>query len=134
MSNKIPNGCTIVVADGTQAAFFTNTSSSGELSLKAKEKVTSTDLTQDGPSGKMPAEMSNADLEEATFAKQLTHRLNTMAESGKIQQLVLAADPTTLGQMREMMSKKLSDCVIKELPKTLTTSSVEDIERSLNND
>lgn len=96
--------------------------------------MTPLDLDDDGPSGKMPSEMTDADLDEATFAKQLTIHLNAMAEAGEIQHAVLAADPTTLGQIRELMSKKLSDCVLEEQPKTLTTSTLNDIERSLSSD
>ena len=134
MSKKFPKDCLVVIADGTQAALFRNDAADGSLSLVAKERLTPLDLEDDGPSGKTPSEMSNADLDEATFAKQLTTHLTAMAEAGKIQHAVVAADPTTLGQIRELMSKKLSECVLEEQPKTLTTSTVDDIERSLSSD
>lgn len=134
MSKKFPKNCLIIIADGTQAALFRNVAKDGSLSLVAKERVIPLDLEDDGPAGKMPSDMSKPDLDEATFAKQLTSHLNAMAEAGKIQHIVMVADPTTLGQIRGLISKNLSECVLEEQPKTLTTSTIEDIERSLSSD
>ncbi|MFT6877335.1 MAG: protein required for attachment to host cells [Granulosicoccus sp.] len=134
MKNKFPNNSLLVIADGTQAALFRNVAKDGSLSLVAKERLMPLDLEDDGPAGKMPSDMSKPDLDEATFAKQLTTHLNAMAETGQIQHIVLVADPTTLGQIRGLMSKRLNECVLAEQPKTLTTSTIEDIERSLSSD
>jgi protein required for attachment to host cells len=134
MSKIFPKNCLIIIADGTQAALFRNIAKDGSLSLVAKERLIPLDLEDDGPAGMMPSDMSKADLDEATFAKQLTTHLNEMAEADEIQHIVLVADPTTLGQIRGLMSKKLSECVLNEQSKTLTTSTIEDIERSLSID
>jgi len=131
MSKKFPENCWVVVADGAQAALFRNEASDGSLSLVAETRISPNNLDNEGPSGKTPSEMSYADLDEATFAKQLCQQLNTMAEADEIKHLVVAADPVTLGQIRELMSKKLMDCIVDEQPKTLTTSTIKDIERSL---
>jgi protein required for attachment to host cells len=98
MQKLYPENCFVVVADGTQAVLFKNEAKNGELSLKSEGRLEPSDLDDDGPSGKTPSEMSGADLDEATFAKQLTSRLNSMSEAGTFSHLVLAEDPVTLGQ------------------------------------
>ena len=131
MSKSIPRNTFVIVADGTQANVYRNVANNGALSLKLLERVTPTDLPDDGPSGVVPPEMSRSDIDESTFAKQLAQYLHVCVVSKRVDALVLAADPKTLGQMRACMHNEVSDRLVKSVDKTLTNSPVSDIEKTL---
>lgn len=119
----------VVVADGHQAILFRNTAKNG-VELEEKERLSPKHL-QDESQGKQPEETSPKDEDEATFAKQLTERLNQMALQNKMDELVVVADPTTLGNMRKHYHKMLQQKVVKEISKTLTSASGEDIAKAV---
>lgn len=129
--DKIPADAMVVVADGESARVFRNVGTDGALSLQQQEVVTAQNVDDDGPSGSAPPDQSPQQTDEATFAKQLAHRLNHGALTNAYAHLVLVADPQTLGQMRPQLHKETLQRMHGELAKTLTNSSLHDIERAL---
>ncbi|MEO6382945.1 MAG: host attachment family protein [Thermomonas sp.] len=129
--DRIPKQAMVVVADGAGARIFRNVGSDQALSLQQQEVVTPKDLEDDGPSGSAPPEQTGAQTDEATFAKQLAHRLNHGALTNAYAHLVLVADPQTLGQMRPQLHKETVARLHGELVKDLTNSPLNDIERAL---
>jgi protein required for attachment to host cells len=129
---KIPTGAWIVVADGAGARLFHNMGEGAAVSLKQQELLEPEELNDDGPSGKQPSEQSGQAIDEATFAKQLAHRLNAAALRQDNAALVLMADPQTLGQLRPPLHNETTRRIIKEVAKTFTNAPVEDIEMALN--
>lgn len=129
--NRIPAQAMVVVADGEGARIFRNVGTHGVLSLEQQELVTAQNIDDDGPSGSAPPEQTSKQTDEATFAKQLAHRLNHGALTNGYDHLVLVADPQTLGQMRPQLHKETLHRMHGELAKTLTNSSLADIERAL---
>ena len=129
--DKIPADAMVVVADGESARVFRNVGADGALSLQQQELVTAQNVDDDGPSGSAPTEQSPQQTDEATFAKQLAHRLNNGALTNAYAHLVLVADPQTLGQMRPQLHKETLQRMHGELAKTFTNSPVHDIERAL---
>lgn len=129
--DKIPADAMVVVADGESARVFRNVGTDGALSLQQQDLVTAQNVDDDGPSGSAPSEQSPQQTDEATFAKQLAHRLNHGALTNAYAHLVLVADPQTLGQMRPQLHKETVQRMHGELAKTLTNSSLHDIERAL---
>ena len=129
--DKIPADAMVVVADGESARVFRNVGADGALSLQQQELVTAQNVDDDGPSGSAPTEQSPQQTDEATFAKQLAHRLNHGALTNAYAHLVLVADPQTLGQMRPQLHKETLQRLHGELAKTFTNSPVHDIERAL---
>lgn len=119
----------VVVADGHQAVLFRNTAKHG-IELEERERLSPRHL-QDESQGKQPEETTPKDEDEATFAKQLAERLNRMVLQNKVDELAIIADPTTLGTMRKHYHKMLEKALVKELAKTLTTASGEDIAKAL---
>lgn len=119
----------VVVADGHQAVLFRNTAKHG-IELEEQERIVPTDL-QDESQGRQPQETTPRDEDEATFAKQLTERLNRMALENGIEELAIIADPSTLGVMRKHYHKLLEEKLVKELPKTLTSANADMIARAL---
>lgn len=129
--DRIPADAMVVVADGESARVFRNVGTDGALALHQQELVTAQNVDDDGPSGSAPPEQSPQQTDEATFAKQLAHRLNHGALTNAYAHLVLVADPQTLGQMRPQLHKETLQRMHGELAKTLTNAPVQDIERSL---
>ena len=127
---KIPSGAWVVVADGGQARLFHNVGKQDSLQLK-QEALIHSDTTNEqaqGPSGHRPPEEGLGQAEEATFAKQLVHRLNAAALKHEFEHLFLIADPKTLGEIRPQLHGETSRRLIGELAKTLTHSTLDEIE------
>lgn len=120
----------VVVADGHGATIYRNTADQG-VELTRSAEVGPKDLRADGPAGSAPIDSTPRDLDEATFAKQLTERLNRMAMQGEVDEVVIVVDPQTLGQMRQSYHTTLERVIVKEIPKTLTQASVEEIQQAV---
>ena len=131
MADKIPHNALVVVADGTKARFFRNTSQDLSVTLKADGELQPAHLDNAGPSGKRPHESTSQETDEATFAKQLAKELYRRAHQGDFAALVLIADPQTLGQLRPLLHKEVQSRLVSEHGKTLTKASIADIQRTL---
>jgi protein required for attachment to host cells len=133
MSEKkmMAEGTWVVVADGHGARVLVNRGKQDEPSLSEREKLDPKDLIGEGPAGSRPQGDSPRDTDEATFAKQLAHWLYDQAHKGAYQQLILAADPTTLGQIRPQLHKEVQRRLQGEVAKTLTHATPAEILRSV---
>lgn len=129
---KIPTGTWVVVADGSKARMLRNVGEGTKLSLTQENLLDwENTVVEGGPSGRQPPETSGSHIDEATFAKELAHRLNAAALKDKFSHLVLIADPQTLGQIRPQLHQETTKRLVGELAKTLTNSPLADIERAL---
>lgn len=136
MTQSIPEGTLVVVADGASARVFTSIGSGAALKLKQEDELKLRDVSEQGvsgqgPSGSMPNDMSITQLNEATFAKQLAGQLNEDALNNRYAHLVLVADPQTLGRIRPQLHKEAQARLVKDLAKDFTNAPLEDIERAL---
>ncbi|WP_226635514.1 host attachment family protein [Brevundimonas poindexterae] len=128
MSNlRQKEGTLVVVATGDGAKTFRVKGGS----LQHDGNWATGDLADQGPSGKTPPDMSDRDLNEATFSKMIAERLFKMAHAGQFDHLILIADPVTLGEIRPLLHSEVTDKLVLEQAKTLTKASVEDIEKSI---
>ena len=131
MTAKIPQNALVVVADGTGARFFRNAGNENKVRLSAEGELKPTDLLSDGPAGRRPTDSTEQETDEATFAKQLANELYRRAHSGDFAALVLIADRQTLGQVRPALHKEVKARLVSEVGKTLTKSSIADIQKAL---
>ncbi len=131
MSKALPEETTVVVATGEGAKFFTQDNGATDVSLTFSNMLEPGDLSDQGPSGKTPPDMGEKESMEATFSKILAEYLYQRAHEGQLTKLVLIADPNTLGEIRPLLHKEVTDKIILELDKTLVNAPVEDIERSI---
>lgn len=131
--HSIPTGAWVVVADGTNARLFHNVGKHGALQLKQDDliKADAAEAQGQGPSGHRPPESSTEQTHEATFARQLAHRLNAAALKQEFEHLFLIADPKTLGEIRPQLHAETSKRITGELTRTLTHAPLEDIEKTL---
>jgi protein required for attachment to host cells len=123
----IPHNTLVVVADGGGAILLRNTGKPAQVTLREERRLAPENLEDDGPSGSRPVDQTQSQTDEATFAKQLCNTLNRMKLAGEFDQLVLIADPQTLGQMRPILHKTVEAAVIRSLAKDLTNHSFDDI-------
>ena len=121
----------VVVADGESAVLWRNRGH-GTVDLEQIETVTFAGMTNDGPSGSTPEEQSLSEQDEATFIKHLVNKLNAMALSnGLPDEVIIIADPNSLGQMRPQYHGELKRRVVRELAKTLVKSTKKQLEKAL---
>ena len=127
----IPAGTWVMVANGKEARLFHNVGSATRMSLKQVELLKPTQMDDEGPAGHRPPESDAQATDEATFAKQVAHRLNASALNNEYEGLVLVADPQTLGQIRPQLHKETVRRLIREIAKTFTNAPVEVIQEAL---
>ena len=127
----IPHNTLVVVADGRGALLLRNTGKPANITLRQERKLEPDNLANDGPSGSRPEEQTTSQTDEATFAKQLTNTLNKMKLDGEFEQLVLVADPQTLGQIRPILHKTVEASLIRSLAKDLTNHPLDQIAEAI---
>lgn len=64
--------------------------------------------------------VSPVDQREAHFVVEVAEILEKCFREGKFSRLIIAADPTSLGNIRGKLSKEVTAAVLAELPKDLT--------------
>ena len=127
----LATGTLVVVADGASALIYRN-SGHETVSLDLQETVTAHSLLNDGPAGSTPVEQSPQDRDEASFSKQLVHKLNAMALAHELpDSVVIIADPSSLGHMRPLYHAELKRRIVQELSKTMVKSSPKDVAAAL---
>tara|TARA_R110001606_G_scaffold30308_4_gene93691 strand:+ start:410 stop:802 length:393 start_codon:yes stop_codon:yes gene_type:complete len=124
---NFPEDTFVVVATGGEAKTFYVKSGS----LEHDGDWTPGHLADQGPSGKSPPEQSARESMEATFSKIMAEKLYDLAHKGAYERLILVADPTTMGEIRPLLHKEVSDKIVLEQAKTLINSPVADIEKSI---
>lgn len=121
----------VIVADGESAVIWRNHGHAAP-DLEHVETVRFDSVGNDGPSGSAPEEQSLRELAERTFIKHLVHKLNAMALAHELpDEVVIIADPGSLGQMRPQYHAELKRRIVKEMPKTLVKATKEDLEKAL---
>ena len=108
------------MADGSKAIFFRNQGTDDKIALREERHMSPKNLLDDGPSGSRPEEQTLRQTDEATFAKQLAEAIFKMKQANEFEELVLVADPQTLGQFRDVMHKTVKDSLVLTLAKELT--------------
>ena len=124
----LPAGTLVVVADGEKARMFRNVGDGKDLQLRQEAMMDAHDMFLQGPSGIAPPEQQT---DEASFAKHVAQRLKPGALHDDYADLVLVADPQTLGLVRPQLHKETLDRLRGEVAKTLTNARLEDITSAL---
>ena len=127
----VPYKTLVVVGTGEGAKFYRNAGKNGELKLQHSKDLEPGDLADQGPSGKQPPDVSAKESMEATFAKILANHLYGLAQSHKMDNLILVLDPETLGETRPSLHVSVTDKLMLELPKTLVNHTTDQIEKSI---
>jgi protein required for attachment to host cells len=126
----LPQNTVVVVADGHTATIFRNNARHG-IELSALETVTPESLTAPAATPELDEVSPTRDVEEAGFALLLTRHLNAMVLKHRMEDIVIIADPSTLGVMRKHYHKELQLRLRKEIAKTMTNSEIPAIQEAL---
>lgn len=129
----IPNNATIAVIDGEKIRLFRNKAVEPQIDLVEQ---TSPDLDRDnqGSGGRHRSSAANPDESRHTednFAASAADHLNDRVLDGTIENLIIIADPRTLGELRKRRHQAMEGKLLGELSKDLTGHSVEDITAAL---
>jgi protein required for attachment to host cells len=131
---RIPHLALVALANGEKFKLMRNVGQPLEPKLEAVSDL-DLELTNfsAGVRHQDPAGQRNGstDIDELAHGAAIAEWLNTQALRGGIDQVVIAADPKTLGQIRQHCHKELSSRIVGELAKDLTNSPMPDIEQAL---
>ena len=90
---RIPRETWVLVADGASARLFRNLGGENGAVKLHQEEALVLDPAEGVMPSVLPADVPAREIDEASFARQLAHRLNQDALEGRYAHLVLAADP-----------------------------------------
>jgi protein required for attachment to host cells len=129
----IPNNATIAVVDGEKMRLFRNKAVEPHIDL-VEQATPDLDTDNQGSGSRHRSSSANPDQSRQTednFAASAADHLNRHVLEGRIENLIIVADPRTLGELRKNRHQKLEDKLLGELSKDLTGHSVEDIAAAL---
>ena len=131
---KIPHNAMVALANGEKFVVMRNTGQPFEPRL---ERIGELDLEltnfSAGVRHRDPAGQRNGStqLDELSHGAAIAQWLNGRALHGDLGDVVIAADPRTLGQIRQHCHKELERRIVGELAKDLVNSPVKTVERVL---
>ena len=131
---KVPHHALVALANGERLIIMRNIGQPFEPKL---ERVSEPDLLltnfSAGVRHQDPAGGRNGstDLDELAHGAAIADWLNKATLNGASEPIVIAADPKTLGQIRQHCHQQLQARIVGELDKDLTNQPVEAIERAL---
>lgn len=131
---KIPHKALVALANGERFLLMRNVGQPFDPKL---ERVDEYDLEltnfSAGVRHQDPAGQRNGstDIDELAHGAAIAEWLNTQALRGGIDRIVIAADPKTLGQIRQHCHKELESRIVGEIAKDLTNSPIPSIEQVL---
>lgn len=131
---NIPHKAHVVIANGEKFLLMRNAGPSQEPKL---EKVDNLDLLltnfsagiRHQDNGSQPNQSTNID--ELAHGAAIAEWLNDKVLKNELGKLVVAADPRTLGQIRQHYHKETQALVAGEVDKDLTNLPIPDIEKTL---
>lgn len=144
---RVPHGTTVLVADGRKRLVARNDGNADSPSLTviaaAEEPSRQTsDIATDragraapmagGGGGGAPIETADPqDHEEERFAIETAQMLRKGVEDGSYESLIIVAAPKTLGTLRKHFHKTVTDRIVGEIGKDVTSQPMTAIEKLL---
>ena len=131
---KIPHNALVALANGEKFVVMRNT---GEPFEPRLERLAELDLEltnfSAGVRHQDPAGQRNGstDIDELAHGAAIAEWLNNKTLNGEGEPLVIAADPKTLGQIRQHCHKELQRRIVGELDKDLVNSPLATVEQVL---
>ena len=131
---KIPPNALVVLANGEKFVVLRNV---GQAFAPRFERVAEPDLEltnfsagvrHQDPGGQRAG---STDIDELAHGAAIAEWLNRRALDGELGDVVVAADPKTLGQIRRHCHKEVESRIVGELAKDLINSPVKAVEQVL---
>ena len=131
---NIPHKALVALANGERFVLMRNVGQALDPRLERVEEL-DLELTNfsAGVRHQDPAGQRNGstDIDELAHGAAIAEWLNARALNGELESLIVAADPKTLGQIRQHCHKELESRIVGEIAKDLINSPVETIEQVL---
>jgi len=131
---QLPHGATVAIVDGEQFVLMRNQGDAAQIDLRPLDRP-EVDGSNRSQGQKRPsisgAENDVKELAEAGHAAGAAQWLNHQVLTHAIDQLVVIADPRTLGEMRRHYHKELQARLLGEIAKTLTSADTAAIEKAI---
>lgn len=142
---RIDHGAWVMVGDGEKALFMRNEGDATHPNLQVIEawkndNPATSEQGTDRPgrsfasAGTHRSAMQETDwhrLEKHLFAGRIAEALYQSAHRNDYSQLVIAAPPVILGELRKSMHKEVTDRIVAEVAKDLTNLPSHEIEKAL---
>jgi protein required for attachment to host cells len=131
---RVPHKALVALANGERFLLMRNVGQPFEPKL---EKVSELDLEltnfSAGVRHQDPAGQRNGstDIDELAHGAAIAEWLNKKTLNGEAEPLVIAADPKTLGQIRQHCHQELQGRIVGEVAKDLINQPIAAIERAL---
>ena len=132
----IPANAHVAIANGEKFLLLRNAGQGLDPKLERVEELDllltnfSAGVRHQDPAGQRSG---SSDIDELAHGAAIAEWLNDRALKGELGDIVVAADPRTLGQIRQHYHKETKARVVGELNKDLTNLPIPDIERTLAN-
>ena len=131
---KVPHQALVALANGQKFKLMRNVGQPFEPKLEPVEEL-DLELTNfsAGVRHQDPAGQRNGstDIDELAHGAAIAGWLNDEALNGRLGEVVIAADPKTLGQIRQHCHKELESRIAGEIAKDLTNQPVQAVEKAL---
>ena len=128
---KLPKNAHVALVDGEHFTLFRNEGQPFEPKLR-KEDSPELDLTNFSAGVRhqddIGQQLGRTQLDELAHGAAVAEWLNAKAISGDLSDVLIVADPKTLGEMRRHYHKELEKRIIGEIDKTLTGVPLEELE------
>lgn len=132
----IPANAHVAIANGEKFLLLRNAGQGLDPKLERVDELDllltnfSAGVRHQDPAGQRSG---SSDIDELAHGAAIAEWLNERALKGELGNIVVAADPRTLGQIRQHYHKETRSRVVGELNKDLTNLPIPDIERTLAN-
>ena len=133
---RLPSNAHVTIVDGENFTVMRNTGQPLEPKLGSAEKP---DLSATNYSAGVKhqdnagQQLGRTDLEELAHGAAATEWLNAKAIAGDISDILVIADPKTLGEMRRHYHGELKKRLVGEIDKTMTGEPTDRIEQAIAN-
>ena len=131
---KLRNNAHVALVDGHRFLVMRNT---GQMFEPRLEKIAEPSLEETNFSAGVRHQDKSSQITQATDLNELAHGaaaaewLNAKALKGEIEELLVIADPKTLGEMRRHYHSKLQERIVGEIAKEMTGEPVPRIEAAI---
>lgn len=131
---KLPHKAHVAIVDGQRFTVMQNTGQPFEPKLESAQKpdLTATNFSAGVKHQDDMGQRSGAtDLNELAHGAAAAEWLNAKAIAGEIGDVLVIADPKTLGEMRRHYHSELEKRIVGEIDKTMTGEPTNKIEQAI---
>lgn len=131
---KCPHNCHVALVDGHRFRILRNEGQPFEPKLKemSQPSLDPTNFSAGVRNQEEPGtRKTETDLEELAHAAAAAEWLNKQAIANEIDDLVIIADPKSLGEMRRHYHKELKTRLVGEIDKAIANDALQSVEQAI---